>query len=251
VSPAFPASPLLIMRSMDMKASPRWRRRWLAFMLALAQFVAAGLTRAQQGGATGEPLKVLTSNLPKAYVRQVYKTVLVARGGVLPLKWELTDGALPAGLSLRRDGTLTGTPTDTGQFRFTVKVTDSGKPEYERKQDLVLLVVAPLLAQWGRYPAVNGQRIEGSVKVSNQTERDFDLTVIVLAVNENGRATAIGYQHFELKKNASDFEIPFGENLAHGAYQLNLDAVAEVAATNSIYRARLVPKEKFHVQQGP
>lgn len=239
------------MRSVDMQASPRWRKRWPALLLALAQFVAAGSAYAQQGGATGEPLVVLTSSLPKAYVRQPYKTPLVARGGILPLKWELTDGALPTGLSLLRDGTLTGTPADTGQFRFTVKVTDSGNPAFERKQDLVLLVVAPLLAQWGRYPAINGRRLEGSVKVSNQTEHNFDLTVIVVAVNENGRATAVGYQRFELKKNVADFEIPFGENLAHGAYQLNLDAVAEVAATNSIYRARLVPKEKFHVQQGP
>jgi len=27
--------------------------------------------------------------------------------------------------------------------------------------------------------------------------------------------------------------------------------VAEVAATNAIYRARLVPKEKLQIQQGP
>jgi hypothetical protein len=46
-------------------------------------------------------------------------------------------------------------------------------------------------------------------------------------------------------------EIPFGENLPHGSYELNVDAVAEVAATNSIYRTRLVPKEKFQVQEGP
>ncbi len=46
-------------------------------------------------------------------------------------------------------------------------------------------------------------------------------------------------------------EIPFGENLPYGSYQLNADVVAEVAATNSIYRARLVPKELLQIQQGP
>ncbi|HXY03279.1 MAG TPA: hypothetical protein VEI49_06840, partial [Terriglobales bacterium] len=105
--------------------------------------------------------------------------------------------------------------------------------------------------QWGRYPKVNGRRIEGSAFVSNQTDRSFDLTVIVLAVNETGRATAIGYQHFVLKKNSDAVEIPFGENLANGSYQVNLDAVAEVEATDSIYRARLVPKERFPVTTGP
>ena len=90
-----------------------------------------------------------------------------------------------------------------------------------------------------------------SFTVSNQTEQDFDLTAIMMAVNEIGRATAIGYQRFTLKKDTSSLEIPFGEHLPQGLYELNVDAVAEVAATNSIYRARLVPKEKFQVQEGP
>jgi hypothetical protein len=87
--------------------------------------------------------------------------------------------------------------------------------------------------------------------VSNQTEQDFDLTVIMMAVNETGRATAIGYQRITLKKGTTSLELPFGENLPQGSYELNVDAVAEVAATNSIYRARLVPKEKFQLLQGP
>ena len=167
------------------------------------------------------------------------------------MKWELTDGSLPAGIVLHTDGELAGTPTETGEFRFTATVTDSGRPAYQRSQQLSLTVVSPLMAQWARYPRVNGQRLEGSILVSNQTDRDFDLTVIVLAVNETGRATAIGYQHFPLKKNTDEMEIPFGDNLPAGSYELNLDVVAEVAATNSIYRLRLVPKERFKVQQGP
>ncbi len=66
-----------------------------------------------------------------------------------------------------------------------------------------------------------------------------------------GRATAIGYQRVNLKQGTAELEIPFGENLPFGSYELDADAVAEVAATNSIYRARLVPKERFQIQQGP
>ena len=205
----------------------------------------------QQAAATGEPLVVSTTSLAKAYVRQPYETRLTAKGGITPHKWELSEGKLPGGLSLHADGLLTGTPAETGQFKFTVTVRDSGKPPYERSQSLTLLVVAPLMAQWGRYPKINGQRIEGSILIANQTDQDFDLTVIVLAVNETGRATAIGYQHFPIKKNTEGVEIPFGENLPNGTYDLNVDAVAEVMETNSIYRARLVPKEKFQVQQEP
>jgi len=220
-------------------------------LLLLGLLAAAEISVAQQGAATGEPLVVQTTTLPKAYLRQHYEVHLEARGGITPLRWELTEGALPAGVVLGQDGILSGAPTETGEFRFTVTLTDSGRPAAQRNQKLVLTVVAPLLAQWGRYPKVTGRRLEGSIIVSNQTEQDFDLTVIMMAVNETGRATAIGYQRLELKKDTTSLEIPFGENLPQGSYELNVDAVAEVAATNSIYRARLVPKERFQMLQGP
>ena len=227
------------------------RSRTVLLLLLLGTLAAPEISVAQQGAATGEPLVVQTTTLPKAYLRQHYEVHLEARGGITPLRWELTEGALPAGVVLGQDGILSGAPTETGEFRFTVTLNDSGKPAAQRNQKLVLTVVAPLLAQWGRYPKVSGRRLEGSIIVSNQTEQDFDLTVIMMAVNEGGRATAIGYQRFTLKKDTTSLEIPFGENLPHGSYELNVDAVAEVAATNSIYRARLVPKEKFQVQEGP
>jgi hypothetical protein len=213
--------------------------------------VFAGIASAQQGAATGEPVVFQTTSLPKGYLKQHYETRLEAHGGITPLRWELTEGVLPAGVVLGHDGILSGVPDETGEFKFTVTVTDSGRPAVQRNQQLVLTVVAPLLAQWGRYPKVKGQRLEGSIIVSNQTEQEFDLTVIAMAVNETGRATAIGYQRLTLAKGTTGQEIPIGENLPQGSYQLNVDAVAEVAATNSIYRARLVPNERFQIVQGP
>ena len=75
-------------------------------------------------------------------------------------------------------------------------ITDSGKPARTQKRELAFNVVAPLLVEWSKKPKVNGRRVEGSIKVSNQTEQDFDFTFIALAVDPNGRATAVGYQHF-------------------------------------------------------
>jgi hypothetical protein len=218
-------------------------RKWYWFLFLLA---VGGIARAQQV----EPLSIRTVSLPKVYLRQQFGLPLTAQGGIAPLTWEVTDGALPSGVALRRDGVLTGTPTEGGKFRFVATVIDSGKPAFQKSQELVLQVVAPLLLQWSRQMRVTGPRVEGAVTVSNQTERDFDLTVVVLAVNESGRATAIGYQRMTLKKDTDALEIPFGENLPHGAYQINVDAVAEVAETNSIYRARLV-RDDLRVQQGP
>ena len=219
---------------------------WGVLLVALG---AAGA--AQQGAAAGEPISVQTTTLPTAYLRQQYRFHLEARGGISPLRWKVTNGSLPPGLALGEDGTLDGIPTASGGFPFVVTVTDSGKPAHQRSQDLVLRVVAALLADWSRYPKITGSRVEGAIKISNQTDQDFDLTVVALAVSENGRATAVGYQHSTLKKNTIGLEIPFGETLPRGAYEVNVDVVSEVAATNTIYRARLVTGDRLQVQPGP
>src|SRR5277367_1994759 len=102
--------------------------------------VVPNIAAAQQGAATGEPLVIQTTSLPKAYLRQNYETHLEAQGGITPLRWEVTEGKLPEGILLARDGILTGVPTETGDFQFTVTLTDSGRPAAQRNQQLVLTV---------------------------------------------------------------------------------------------------------------
>ena len=223
------------------------KRRWIGTWIVVAL---CAVCVAQQGGGPVDPLTIGTTSLEKGYLGQAYEARLIAHGGAAPYKWEIEEGSLPAGVNLHSEGVLVGVPAEAGEFSFTVTVRDSGSPAYQLRQKLVLLVVTPMFLQWGKYPTVNGRRAEGSVLVSNQTDRDFDLTLVVVAVDENGRATALGYQHFALKKNTAGMEIPFGENLAQGSYQINVDAVGELAPA-TIYRARLVPKERFMVVEGP
>jgi hypothetical protein len=51
-------------------------------------------------------------------------------GGLLPITFAVTQGAVPPGLRLGADGSLTGTPTKASStpFAFTVTVTDSSTP---------------------------------------------------------------------------------------------------------------------------
>jgi hypothetical protein len=219
-----------------------------SLLLALALL---GSSAAQQGAATGELIVFATAPLPKGFLRQPYHFKLEAQGGITPLHWEVTNGALPEGVELAPDGTLSGAPTEVDSFVFVVTVTDSGRPVAQKKKEYTVEVVAPLVVEWSRKPKITGHRLDAAIRVSNQTGDDFDFTVIALAVNENGRATAVGYQHFTLKKDTDEFEIPFGENLPQGSYDLNVDAVAEVASTNTILRARLAPTGKLQVVQNP
>lgn len=205
---------------------------------------------AQQAPA-GPELRIRTVSLPKAFVNANFEYQLRVDGGTNPYHFRLDGGTLPKGLSLTEDGKLKGTPIEVGEFHFDVSVHDSSQPALEHTQSFTLTVTAPLLARWERYPKLNGQRIEGSVKVSNDTDRDFDLTFIAVAVNEINKAQTLGYQHFVLKKNTVDFEIPFGENVPFGSYKVDADVVGEVPATNSIHRVHLDSKEMLTLQQSP
>jgi Putative Ig domain len=62
---------------------------------------------------------------PMGWTRTVYLYTLTESGGTSPFTWTLSAGSLPAGISLSPDGNLTGTPTATGTFSFTVRVTDA------------------------------------------------------------------------------------------------------------------------------
>jgi large repetitive protein len=51
---------------------------------------------------------------------------LSATGGVQPYTWSVVAGALPDGLTIGPDGTVSGIPTSAGTFSFTVQAADSG-----------------------------------------------------------------------------------------------------------------------------
>jgi len=71
-------------------------------------------------------LAVTVLELPAATAGAPYSTTLAAWGGTPPLTWTLEDGTLPAGLSFDTEGTLSGTPTESGSFLLGIRVTDSG-----------------------------------------------------------------------------------------------------------------------------
>jgi hypothetical protein len=190
------------------------------------------------------------SPLPDTYPLADYELRFHARGGVVPLHWKVEKGTLPPGLKLDEDGLLHGRPERAGEFQFTISVRDSG-PTRAVQKGFVLNVVSALTVNWKNEAHVNGNRIEGSVDVSNTTPDDIDLTYIVLAVPPNGRAVAIGYQHFPLRRGTVDMELPFGETLPRGGYVIHVDVIGEVAAKNVIHRQRLQTPTALQVMVGP
>lgn len=66
------------------------------------------------------------SSLPPANWGVAYSAPLAATGGLPPYTWSIESGSMPAGLTLNPSGgSVTGSPATTGNFAFTIRVTDS------------------------------------------------------------------------------------------------------------------------------
>ena len=68
---------------------------------------------------------ITTDNLPGGKVGEAYSQTLSATG-TTPIKWSISGGALPDGLTLKETtGEISGTPTADGTAKFTVKAENS------------------------------------------------------------------------------------------------------------------------------
>ncbi len=75
---------------------------------------------------TPSPLTITTSALPAAQTGVSYNASVVAQGGTAPYSWSVSAGSLPQGLTLdSKTGLISGTPSPSGTFTFTVVVADS------------------------------------------------------------------------------------------------------------------------------
>ena len=74
-------------------------------------------------------LQISTSSIPSGTRSSAYNTMLYAINGVSPYSWSIFSGRLPDGLTLGASGVISGTPSEGGDFSFTVRVIDSSSPQ--------------------------------------------------------------------------------------------------------------------------
>ena len=65
------------------------------------------------------------ATLGNGQIGVAYDQTVTASGGTGGYEFAVTNGALPAGLTLASTGEITGTPTQSGNFNFTITATDS------------------------------------------------------------------------------------------------------------------------------
>ena len=83
-------------------------------------------------GCTSTPMPVhppvvltITANLPTADVGVIYAQQVTVTGGTAPYSWSVVSGALPTGITLSSSGVVSGIPSSSGSFSFTIQVMDS------------------------------------------------------------------------------------------------------------------------------
>ena len=82
------------------------------------------------------------STLPIGLKNVPYTTTLAAAGGFAPYTFAWTGGGtLPSGITVHGDGTVSGTPTNTGTFTFGVRVSDNGGCIKEQTESLTIAEV--------------------------------------------------------------------------------------------------------------
>jgi hypothetical protein len=109
-------------------------------------------------GVPVTPLQITNSPLPNAQVGVQFQTSLTASNGVQPDVWSVTSGTLPPGISLNAaSGMLSGTPSQGGQFDFSVQVSDSSSPKPQTAMKSLTLSVLAFALQITSSGLPNGQ----------------------------------------------------------------------------------------------
>ena len=146
------------------------------FTVAAQNMVGTGPTSAKSTVAVTPTVypTLVYADPPGGTVSTVYSYQQTVTGGATPFVWALASGALPTGITMSTStGLLSGTPTVSGTFNFTVKVTDASAQIATRPVTIAIIgkpatpaaptAVAGVLSATVTWvaPASNGNTITG------------------------------------------------------------------------------------------
>jgi uncharacterized protein (TIGR03437 family) len=96
------------------------------------------LTRSYSLATIAPAIVIAAVSPPKGQIGSPYSLTFAASGGTPPYTWSLAQGALPPGLTLNSAGAISGTPTTSGTYGFTVKASDSAVSSATRAASITI-----------------------------------------------------------------------------------------------------------------
>jgi hypothetical protein len=146
-------------------------------------------------------VEITSTLLPEITAGSDYDAPMAGVGGTTPYHWSISTGTLPKGISLASTtGDFTGTTSQTGQFGFTVKLTDSSSPAQTASQALSVTVLAAESTVADFYVATDGNDSwSGTLSAPNSKGTDGPFATIARAQtavqgilkNPKGRTTPV------------------------------------------------------------
>ncbi len=128
------------------------------FMLRVQDLLGSATTEAFELDVVPAPLAITTTDLPEGYLGTNYSVALSATNGGPPYAWLLSSGTLPGGLSLSSFGLISGTPTNSGAFNFTVQVSDTLGSNISKAFTLTVAQAPLVITTASPLPAAPAQR---------------------------------------------------------------------------------------------
>ena len=198
----------------------------------------------------GAPTVALApASLPAATIATAYSQGVSASGGTAPYSYAVTAGALPAGLTLASDGTLSGTATSGGSFNFTVTATDSstgsgpftGSNAYALSVDAPTVTLAPATLPGGTLDVAYNQTV---IATGGTAPYTYAITAgalpagLTLAANGtlSGTPTALGLSNFTITAtDSSGGSGPFAGSQGYSVEITGLPPVANAVSATVAY----------------
>jgi uncharacterized protein YhjY with autotransporter beta-barrel domain len=119
---------------------------------------------------TAPTIVLAPDTLPAGTTRVAYRQAVTASGGTAPYAYAVTAGALPPGLTLQADGTLSGTPTTVGSFTFTIAATDANGNGGNQVYTVTIAAPAIVLAPQALPGATAGSAYAQRITATGGTE---------------------------------------------------------------------------------
>ena len=165
------------------------------------------------------PVEITTSSLPSGQVAVPYSTTLAAIDGTSPYKWSITSGALPAGLTLSATGAVSGKPTTSGTFSFTIHVADSASSPTSASRSLSITVAAAsahsVMLKWTASPSpgVTGYKVYRSTVSGSGYTKIGPSVVSGLTYTDATVVSGVTYYYVTTSVNSSGDESSFSQQV--------------------------------------
>ncbi len=137
-------------------------------------------------------ITVAPASLPAAAPSTPYSQTVTASGGIAPYSFAVSAGALPPGLTFSTAGLLSGTPTATGVYGFTVTATATGGCTGATSYSLTVPAIPAAVGDLVATRVTSGNDADGTEKLQlNWTPPAFAASVEVY------RAAFGGYPSYD------------------------------------------------------